>query len=102
MDGGKNLYGRMFYLKNKENSLESTIKTILSLPPQEKDAQRLKDLGVKKDKINLQTVMLEALVQKAAKGEVTAIKEVLSILDSKKEQSRPDISVLYKALQDED
>lgn len=92
----------MFYLKNKENSLESTIKTILSLPPQEKDAQRLKDLGVKKDKINLQTVMLEALVQKAAKGEVTAIKEVLSILDSKKEQSRPDISVLYKALQDED
>lgn len=102
MDGGKNLYGRMFYLKNKENSLESTIKTILSLPPQESDAQRLKDLGVKKDKINLQTVMLEALVQKAAKGEVTAIKEVLSILDSKKEQSRPDISVLYKALQDED
>ena len=102
MDGGKNLYGRMFYLKNKENSLESTIKTILSLPPQEKDAQRLKDLGVKKDKINLQTVMLEALVQKAAKGEVTAIKEVLSILDSKKEQSRPDISVLYKALGDED
>ena len=92
----------MFYLKNKENSLESTIKTILSLPPQEKDAQRLKDLGVKKDKINLQTVMLEALVQKAAKGEVTAIKEVLSILDSKKEQTRPDISVLYKALQDED
>ena len=92
----------MFYLKNKENSLESTIKTILSLPPQDEDAQRLKDLGVKKDKINLQTVMLEALVQKAAKGEVTAIKEVLSILDSKNEHPRPDISVLYKALSDED
>ena len=92
----------MFYLKNTENSLESTIKTILSLPPQEDDAQRLKSLGVKKDKINLQTVMLEALVQKAAKGEVAAIKEVLSILDSKKEETRPDISLLYKALADED
>lgn len=92
----------MFYLKDKKNSLESTIKTILSLPPQDEDAQRLKDLGVKKDKINLQTVMLEALVQKAAKGEVTAIKEVLSILDSTNAQPRPDISVLYKALSDED
>ena len=45
---------------------------------------------------------MESLVNKAAKGEVSAIKEVLAILENGDNAARSDISMLYKALDDED
>ena len=89
-------------MANNKNSLFSSIKAILSLKPDEEDAKRLSKKGVPKSKINNGTVIMESLVNKAAKGEVSAIKEVLAILESEGNNSKSNISKLYKALDDED
>ncbi len=82
-------------------SLFSSIKEILSLKPEAEDEQRLINKGVPRRKINNGTVIMESLVEKAAKGEVSAIKEVLSILENGEEASKSALSRLYKALDDE-
>lgn len=87
--------------KNK-SSLFSSIKEILSLKPDEEAQERLRSKGVSNDNINNGTVIMESLVEKAAKGEVSAIKEVLSILERGEESQKSNISVLYKALDNED
>ena len=87
--------------KNK-SSLFSSIKEILSLKPDEEAQERLRSKGVSKNNINNGTVIMESLVEKAAKGEVSAIKEVLSILERGEESQKSNISVLYKALDNED
>lgn len=87
--------------KNK-NSLSSSIKELLSLKPDKEDEERLFKKGVPKRKINNGTVIMESLVSKAVKGEVNAIKEVLSILEADDDSKKSNISTLYKALDDED
>ena len=96
-----NFFGGIFLAKN-ENSLSSSINAILSLKPDKEDEERLFKKGVPKRKINNGTVIMESLVNKAAKGEVSAIKEVLAILENGDNAARSDISMLYTALDDED
>ncbi|MBQ5590935.1 MAG: hypothetical protein IIU65_04580 [Clostridia bacterium] len=84
------------------NSLSSSIKAILSLKPDKEDEERLFKKGVPKRKINNGTVIMESLVDKAAKGEVSAIKEVLNILENGDDEAKSNISMLYRALDDED
>ena len=64
--------------------------------------KRLLNKGVPKAEINNGTAIMDALVEKAAKGEVSAIKEVLAILEKDENDKRSNISKLYKALSDED
>ena len=89
-------------MAKKKNSLSSSIKTILSLKPDEEFEKRLLNKGVPKAEINNGTAIMDALVEKAAKGEVSAIKEVLAILEKDENDKRSNISKLYKALSDED
>lgn len=89
-------------MAKKKNSLSSSIKTILSLKPDEEFEERLLSKGVPKAEINNGTAIMDALVEKAAKGEVSAIKEVLAILEKDENDKRSNISKLYKALDDED
>ncbi len=89
-------------MAKKKNSLSSSIKTILSLKPDEEFEERLLNKGVPKAEINNGTAIMDALVEKAAKGEVSAIKEVLAILEKDEDDKRSNISKLYKALSDED
>ena len=94
-------FGGIFVAKNK-NSLSSSIKTILSLKPDEESEEKLIACGVPKNKINNGTAIMQALVEKAVRGEVSAIKEVLAILEKDENDKRSNISKLYKALSDED
>ncbi len=87
--------------KNK-NSLSSSIKTILSLKPDEESEEKLIAKGVPKSQINNGTAIMQALVEKATKGEVSAIKEVLAILERDEEVKKSNLSKLYKALESED
>lgn len=89
-------------MAKKKNSLSSSIKTILSLKPDEEFEERLILKGVPKAEINNGTAIMDALVEKATKGEVSAIKEVLAILEKDEDDKRSNISKLYKALSDED
>ena len=78
------------------------IKTILSLKPDEESEERLIAKGVPKTQVNNGTAIMQALVEKAVTGDVSAIKEVLSILEKEKDEQKSNISKLYKALSDED
>ena len=100
---GRNNYffGGIFVAKNK-NSLSSSIKTILSLKPDEESEEKLIAKGVPKSQINNGTAIMQALVEKATKGEVSAIKEVLAILERDEEVKKSNLSKLYKALESED
>lgn len=72
------------------------------MKPDEEFEERLLNKGVPKAEINNGTAIMDALVEKAAKGEVSAIKEVLAILEKDEDDKRSNISKLYKALSDED
>ena len=100
--GRKTLFFGGIVLAKNNNSLSSSIKTILSLKPDEESEERLIAKGVPKSKINNGTAIMQALVEKATKGEVSAIKEVLSILEKDEETQKSNLSKLYKALENED
>ncbi len=89
-------------MAKEKNPLSSSIKTILSLKPDEESEEKLIAKGVPKNQINNSTAIMHALVEKAITGEVSAIKEVLSILEKDKQEQKSNISKLYKALSDED
>lgn len=89
-------------MAKRKNSLLSSIKEILSLQPEKEDEQRLVCKGLPKRKINVGTLIMESLVNKAVKGDVSAIKEVLNIIENGKEQSGSNISKLYKALDNDE
>lgn len=85
------------------NSLFSSIKTILSLKPDKEAQSRLIQKGVPADEINNGTVIMETLIKKASEGEISAIKEVLSMMKSESESNEEALSILYKVLdKDED
>lgn len=100
-EGKLYFFGGIVLAKNN-NSLSSSIKTILSLKPDEESEEKLIAKGVPKNKINNGTAIMQALVEKAVTGEVSAIKEVLSILEKDNQEQKSNISKLYKALSDED
>lgn len=80
------------------NSLFSSIKTILSLKPDKEAENRLIEKGVPTDEINNGTVIMETLIKKASDGEISAIKEVLSMMKNDNESDESSLSILYKVL----
>lgn len=90
-------------MAKSSNSLFSSIKTILSLKPDKEAQSRLIEKGVPKDEINNGTVIMETLIKKASDGEISAIKEVLSMMKNSDEYEEDTLSILYKVLEkDED
>ncbi|MGN0174542.1 MAG: hypothetical protein ACI39F_08885 [Acutalibacteraceae bacterium] len=85
-----------------KGSLFSSIKTILSLKPEKKVEERLFEKGVPKSKINNGTAIMESLVNEAAGGNVSAIKQVIDIVENGEEEKKSNISLLYKALDNDE
>ena len=100
--GGTNfLFGGILLAKNK-NSLFSSIKTILSLKPDSEECERLIKKGVPKSKINYGTAVMESLVNEALKGNVSATKQVVAILENPDDEAKSNLSILYKALENDE
>ena len=84
-------------------SLFSSVKTILSLKPDLQTQQMLLKKGIPKRQINNGTAIIDSLVKKATNGEISAIKEVISLAKEDQSDNKESLSILYKVLdKDED
>ncbi|MBQ7128770.1 MAG: hypothetical protein IJO19_02140 [Clostridia bacterium] len=80
------------------NSLFSSVKTILSLKPDSQTQERLLKEGIPKRQINNGTAIIDSLVKKAASGEISAIKEVISLVNQDNTKEKEKLSILYEVL----
>lgn len=66
--------------KNKGKKLSDCLSDILSLKVTADDLEFLEGLGIKKSKANNKMLIAARLFEKAAKGDISAIKEIRSVL----------------------
>lgn len=68
--------------KEEKMALQKCMRTILSIRPNsEKKKQILRDFGIKDEDITNKALLMVALFQKGVSGDVTAIKEVINMID---------------------
>lgn len=66
--------------KRKKKSMREKMELLLSLPADDTDADNLKALGISPDDIDNEMIIIKALFDKAATGDINAIREVRNIL----------------------
>lgn len=66
--------------KRKKKSMREKMELLLSLPADDTDADNLKALGISPDDIDNEMIIIKALFDKAASGDINAIREVRNIL----------------------
>ena len=97
------LYKGEITLAKSIKSLFSSVKTILTLKPDLQTQQMLLKKGIPKRQINNGTAIIDSLVKKATDGEISAIKEVISLASQDNSTEKEDLSILYEVLEkDED
>ena len=73
-------------MKENDKQLYNTMKTLLNERLSEAEVQSLKDQGFELKKPTRRTAVMIALYKKAAAGELSAIKELRSIVSEKEEE----------------
>lgn len=66
--------------RRKKKSMREKMELLLSLPADDTDADNLKALGISPDDIDNEMIIIKALFDKAATGDINAIREVRNIL----------------------
>ena len=66
--------------RRKKKSMRQKMELLLSLPADDTDADNLKALGISPDDIDNEMIIIKALFDKAASGDINAIREVRNIL----------------------
>lgn len=66
--------------RRKKKSMREKMELLLSLPADDTDADNLKALGISPDDIDNEMIIIKALFDKAASGDINAIREVRNIL----------------------
>jgi len=63
--------------KKQRKEMKEMLDILLNLPVNSKNKQLLETLGVSEEDMNNQTLVLTALMQKAIKGDIQAIKTII-------------------------
>lgn len=66
----------------RKNDLKSIMEKLLAEKPSEKENEILNELGLEIKRANKQTVLAAALYKKASNGDLSALKEIRSILSN--------------------
>lgn len=82
-----------------QEKLSKSLKKVLQKKPNDENAEALDNLGIKPTSNS--DVIAAALFERAAKGEVSAIKEICNLVGDD-ERGSGNLSKLYKALGQED
>lgn len=77
-------------MKENDKLLYKTLKTLLNERLSDAEAQSLRDEGFEIKNPTRKTAVMVALYKKAAAGELSAIKELRSIVSEKNEDKLPD------------
>ena len=75
-------------MKNKESFFKTSLKSLLNQELSEQEAQSLKDEGYEIKKPTRKAAIMVALYKKAVSGDLSAIKELRSIVNDSAEKAQ--------------